>query len=457
MKATRSSRTTWSRTLALAAAVLVIPFALAGGPGEYDKEIYPITDMMHVDLTVEQENYYEIYMAISGHCHADDSYCADRQAWDEASGTPVMGGGRILFKATDASGVPAAFVSASDVMKLYFGYRGAPPADDHRIPRPVAIHGETAGEHMTTFENGPTLSFLNEGPSLISSPAVEVRGMRFLRQFGVGFETGTSGGETRLDLYMHDCVVQDVRYGPNPSMMDAMFLNLRASGSVVLRGNRVIRTNPHPARPDTGVWMVARSGPIHANIIGNHIDVTDATEHPLNSIGILMGAFMWDPGYPAKNTFHFARNICKGVVVWTPNGSVSVTENKLTAYRDAMWLATQEETELVVTGNEIEMLPGANIAIQVAQAGFALPFHSGTITGNTIHGEARYGVYVENGAHDARFLWNDMRGLETEHELYYFNWTTHDNFVMGYTDNCNVHDEGIDNCIVGCGCSYGND
>jgi hypothetical protein len=68
-------------------------------------------------------------------------------------------------------------------------------------------------------------------------------------------------------------------------------------------------------------------------------------------------------------------------------------------------------------------------------ASFALGFHRGLITANRVTGGANYGVYVEAGAHDGMFLANNMALLETERELYYFDETTHDNTVIGYTDN----------------------
>lgn len=427
--------------------------ASARPPGAYDKIIFPVTSVQHVDLTIAQENDYEIYMAISGYCHVDDPYCPDRQAWDVSEGEPMTGGGRILFKATDVHGAAANFVSQGEWMPLYFGYEEMPAAD-HRIPRPVTIIGETRHGHTTTFENGPAFFFINSGPTLVELPSVDVRGVHFLEPVGFAFGTETTIEDAMIDTVVDDCVVENVQRGTPPgTWYEAVALYLTASGTTVVTNNRVIRSDTDPTLPDIGIWLSPNSGPIYGRITRNDVQCARLADSPLHSIGLGIVAGAWDLGYTARNIIDVSHNsFNEGIVLWTPNGAISLTHNKISSVFEGAWLTTQEETLLVFSGNEIELAPGSQVAIRVGVTSFALPFHGGLIRANRVSGEAQYGVYLQEGAHDGTFLANPMSRLETEAELYYFDETTHDNMVTGYTDNCNVTDHGTDNCIVGCNC-----
>jgi hypothetical protein len=406
-----------------------------------------------VDLTIAQENDYEIYMAISGHCHANDPYCADRQAWDADAGAPMLGGGRILFRATDVHGAAANFVSRGEWMPLYFGYEEMPAAD-HRIPRPVTIIGETRHGHTTTFENGPAFFFVNSGPTLVELPSVDVRGVRFLEPVGFAFGTETTIEDAMIDTVVDDCVVENVQRGTPPgTWYEAVALYLTASGTTVVTNNRVIRSDTDPTLPDIGIWLSPNSGPIYGRVTRNDVQCARLADSPLHSAGLCIAAGPWTSGHTARNIIDVSHNsFNEGIVLWTPNGAISLTHNKISSVFEGAWLTTQEETLLVFSGNEIEMAPGSQAAIRVGVTSFALPFHGGLIRANRVSGEAEYGVYLEAGAQDATFLGNPMGRLETDAELYYFDETTHDNMVQGYTDGCNVTDHGTDNCIVGCNC-----
>jgi hypothetical protein len=452
MSRTRKKTKTTKAALIAIALVAVTTSAWSAGPGTYDKVIHPITQPMHADMTVAQENWFEIYTAIVGACHADDPHCSDRQAWDDEAAAPMLGGGRILFKATNASGQPASFVTSAAQMDLYFGY-DSPPAADHRIPRSVCLHGERAQGEMTTFEDGPTLMFLNEGESIVELPTLEVRGLRLLRPTGVGFGVQTSNEGSRIDVMLHENVVEDVVHGTAPTFYDAVAYYLENSGVLVVSNNEVRRTNPDPALAEIGIWAVGNNGPQYANITGNRVEVTHATASYLQTCSLVIGAFSWDLGYTEENIYNVSNNFLgEGVTVWTPNGAVSITGNDIVTDRDAIWLSTQEETSLLVAHNDIEMLPPGRQVFRLGVSVYGLPFYGGLITANEVRGVGEYGGYVTFGSEDGVFVANAMRKLETTHELFYFDETTHDNTVIGYTDGCNVLDLGTDNCIVGCGC-----
>jgi hypothetical protein len=456
----RKTRITRRAGLACLCGIVVLLTSLATWavpPGAYDKVIFPVTSIQHVDLTIPQENDYEIYMAISGHCHLQDPYCADRQAWDQDAGVPMTGGGRILFKATDVHGVAANFVSQGEWMPLYFGYEEMPAAD-HRIPRPVAIIGETRHGHTTTFENGPAFFFINSGPTLVELPSVDVRGVHFLEPVGFAFGTETTIEDAMIDTVVQGCVIENVQRGQPPgTWYKAVALYLTASGTTVVTDNRVIRSDTDPTLPDMGVWLSPNSGPIYGYVAHNDIQNAALRDYPLHSISVAICAYASELGYTARNIISVNDNdLGEGVVAWTPNGAISFTNNRIKGVWEGAWLTTQEETALVFAHNRIELEPGSHAAMRVGIASFALGFHGGLISANRVSGGAEYGVYVEAGGHHGTFLANAMRGLETTAELFYFDETTHDNLVIGYTDHCNVTDLGTDNCVMGCNCWSGD-
>jgi hypothetical protein len=230
-------------------------------------------------------------------------------------------------------------------------------------------------------------------------------------------------------------------------------LYLTASGNTLVTDNRVIRSDTDPTLPDIGIWLSPNSGPIYGYVAHNDVQNAALRDSPLHSASFCIAAGPWDLGYTSENIISVNDNdFGEGVVVWTPNGAISLTNNRIKGVWEGAWLTTQPDTDLVFARNRIDLEPGSHAAMRVGIASFALGFHGGLITANRVTGGANYGVYAEAGAHDGMFLANNMALLETERELYYFDETTHDNTVIGYTDNCNVTDLGLDNCIAGCGC-----